>query len=130
MKSHFGLSEMEYELMQVFWELDKPLTFPQVVEYCNNQKGHRWAKTTIHTFLTRMVGKEVLKVENGRKKHVYTPLFTKEELASRAVNRFIEETFDGCPKALMKAFTKAVRLTGDDVIEMKQMLDACSIAGQ
>ena len=125
MKSYFGLSEMEYELMQVFWELDKPLTFPQIVEYCSNNKGRKWAKTTIHTFLTRMVGKDVLKVENGRKKHVYTPLYTREELASRTVSRFIDDTFDGSPVAFMNAFAKTVRLTKPQAEEMKQMLDLC-----
>ena len=60
MNSYYGLSEIEYELMQLFWQSDKELFFAEIVRYCNEQKGHDWAQTTIHTYLSRLIQKMYL----------------------------------------------------------------------
>ena len=36
MESHYGLSDIEYELMQLFWSSDHPLPFADVLAYCND----------------------------------------------------------------------------------------------
>ena len=122
MGSHLGLSDNEFELMQMFWENSGALSFPEIVSLCE-KTGHQWAKTTIHTYLTRMVQKGVLQVENGRKKHVYRVSYSYDELTRAYASRFIEETFSGSLKDMIVSLVPGASLSKADIDELKQLLD-------
>ena len=123
MSNFFGLSEMEYELMQIFWAKEEPLTFPQVVAICNEKNGHQWAKTTIHTFLSRMVAKGVLRVENGRKKHVYSALVSSDDLETSYAVSFIQNTYGGSLARFFSAVTRGMKIPEADAARIRELLD-------
>ena len=123
MSNFFGLSEMEYELMQIFWAKAEPLSFPQVVAICNEENGHQWAKTTIHTFLSRMVTKGVLRVENGRKKHIYTALVTSDDLETSYALSFLQNSYGGSLARFFKAVIRGIKIPEIDAAEIRALLD-------
>ena len=123
MSNFFGLSEMEYELMQIFWAKEEPLTFPQVVAICNEENGHQWAKTTIHTFLSRMVAKGVLRVENGRKKHIYTALVSSNDLETSYALSFLQDSYGGSLVHFIKAVIRGMNIPKSDAAEIQALLD-------
>lgn len=57
MDDYYGLSELEYQLMQLFLENKEPIGFSEVIHYCNDVKHLNWAATTLHTYLTRLIAK-------------------------------------------------------------------------
>lgn len=123
MSNYFGLSEMEYELMQIFWAKAEPLSFPQVVTICNEENGHQWAKTTIHTFLSRMVAKGVLRVENGRKKHIYTAMVSFDDLETSYALSFLRSSYDGSLAHFFKAVIRGMKIPEVEAAEIRTLLD-------
>lgn len=63
-KSISYLSPMEYEMMMIFWNLDKPLTAAEVLE---NRKEGTWAKNSIHPLINTLLHKEFLRVCGTKK---------------------------------------------------------------
>ncbi len=123
MESHYGLSEIEYEFMELFWNSSQPLPFSAIVEYCNTQKGHNWAQTTIHTYLTRLIQKGVLiSIQNGRKLS-YQASVTEGELSGIWAAKFVETSFGGSVKKFLLSLTQKTRLSKEEVQELQQILE-------
>lgn len=119
----YGLSEIETELMEFFWETNRPLPFPEVMRYCNEVKGHGWATTTVHTYLTRLIQKGVLTADRTGYKKSYHPRLSKDALAHEYANRFIEKSYEGSVKNLLIALTYQTKLSREEVQDLKDLLD-------
>lgn len=57
MDDYYGLSELEYQLMQLFFGKQRTDWFFRSDHYCNDVKHLNWAATTLHTYLTRLLPK-------------------------------------------------------------------------
>ncbi|MDO5808295.1 MAG: BlaI/MecI/CopY family transcriptional regulator [Lachnospiraceae bacterium] len=123
MDTHYGLSDIEYELMQFFWENDQPLPFADVLAYCNGTLKHGWAATTLHTYLTRMIQKGVLASSRKGYKRSYYAKVSETQLSSHYANRFLADSFGGSLKNLLLTLTSESKLTQAEVDELKQILD-------
>ncbi|HIS30367.1 MAG TPA: BlaI/MecI/CopY family transcriptional regulator [Candidatus Limivivens intestinipullorum] len=123
MPSIYGLTEIETELMELFWSRDTSFTFSEILHYCNEVKGHGWAQTTVHTFLTRLIQKGVL--ESGRKgyKRFYYAAVSREELAHQYASRFVEESYGGSVKNLLVSLNYHSGLSKDELLELRRLLD-------
>ena len=75
-KGKINISEAELEVMKVIWSKNKPVTSLDIIE-AFEYKG--WKKTTIGTFLTRLVEKGALSAEKQGKLYYYTPLISQKE---------------------------------------------------
>lgn len=121
--NYYGLSEMEYELMKFIWSADHVLNFAEILKYCNNELDFNWAKTTLHTYLTRLIQKGVLDCDKRRGRHLYTPKITREELASSYANKFVDTYYNGSLKDLVLSFTYKTPLSKDEVRDLQKLLD-------
>ena len=45
MRNSSALSDIEFELMLFFWDLENPVTFAEILRFCNEEKKWDWAKT-------------------------------------------------------------------------------------
>lgn len=123
MDSHYGLSDIEYELMQLFWSSDHPLPFADVLAYCNDTLKRDWAATTLHTYLTRMIQKEVLGSTRKGYKRSYFAKVSESQLSCNYANDFLKDSFGGSLKNLLLTLTSESKLTQDEADELKQILD-------
>lgn len=64
MKKSIYLSPMEYELMMIFWNLDRSLTVSEILE---NRKEGTWAKNSVHPMLKNLLEKGFLEVSGTQK---------------------------------------------------------------
>lgn len=110
--------------MQLFWSNDRPLPFSDVVRYCNEEKGHDWAQTTIHTYLTRLIEKGVLLSNRKGYKRSYYAAVSEAELSHQYATRFVEEAFDGSVKNLFASLTYHTKLSKEEIDELRQLLDS------
>lgn len=123
MESHYGLSDIEYELMKLFWSSDHPLPFADVLAYCNDTLKRDWAATTLHTYLTRMIQKEVLGSTRKGYKRSYFAKVSEAQLSCNYANDFLKDSFGGSLKNLLLTLTSESKLTKDEADELKQILD-------
>lgn len=122
-KESYGLSEIEYNLMKYFWANSTPIPFADVLEYCNNVLKYDWAKTTLHTYLTRLIKKGILHSDRKGYKKSYYPEITEKELAHRYASSFVENNFGGSVPELFLSLTYNTKLSEEDITELKQILE-------
>lgn len=121
--TYYGLSELEYALMQYFWKNNHSLSFAEVLDYCNNELHYNWAKTTLHTYLTRLIKKGVLHFERKGYRHSYYPELTEQELAHKYATNFVDSSFGGSLSNLLISLTYNAELSDSDIEELKKIID-------
>lgn len=114
------ISDGELEVMKVLWERS-PLSLPETV--MEVQKTQSWEGGTIKTLLTRLVKKGAVKLEGVRRLYRYSPLVTREQYMSSASEQLLEKAFKGAPAAMLSFFVNHDKLSGDDIAELRRILD-------
>ena len=66
--SWHGLSDAEYDLMQLFWQdgAEDTYTLNEVIAFMET-KGHVWKQQTAHTVLTKLIVKGVLQSKKNHR---------------------------------------------------------------
>lgn len=124
MNKHFVLSDIEFELMSFFWDQTTPVTFADILHFCNDKKGWNWAKTTAHTYVTRLMKKKLLDMNNiSGARRTYFAKISREEFALYSAQELVDTSFSGSLKNLILSLVPNRCLTQKDVEELHQILD-------
>jgi len=84
------LSETEMNIINLLWEKNKKMSASEIVEHF---KERNWKMTTVSTFLSRMIEKNVIASERNGRKFLYYATVTKKELRKRQAWNFIQYNF-------------------------------------
>lgn len=114
----FTLSNMEKDIMELFWEQRKWMSGANIWEIFN-EKGKEHRRTTINTYLTRMTEKGLL-VKNGTK---YIYRYSKEEFRQKQADEILENMYDGSLAAFISAFLGKKKINKEDSEALKKYLD-------
>lgn len=109
--------ESEYRFCLILWE-HAPVNSTRLVELCKEKLG--WSKATTYTVIRRLAERGVLKNENA----TVTPLISKEQAQESRLDEMVAETFEGNLPAFIAAFSRSRKLTGQEVAQLKQLIDA------
>ncbi|MFO0851867.1 MAG: BlaI/MecI/CopY family transcriptional regulator [Gemmataceae bacterium] len=108
----------ELELLKVLWE-HGPRSVSEVHKLLRPADGRQPAPNTVQTLLRIMETKGlVTHTEQGRT-FVYQPVFSREETASR----FLDRVFDGAASQLVLSLLKAERISPAELEEMRALIN-------
>ena len=79
-----------------------------------------WSKATTYTVIRRLSERGVLKNENT----IVSALISKEEAQKSRLEEMVEETFEGSMPAFIAAFSKAKKLTRQEVDQLKALINS------
>ena len=108
--------ESEYRFCLILWE-NEPVNSTKLARLCNEKLG--WSRTTTYTVIRRRSDRGIVKNENA----VVTSLVSKDEVQAAEIDELVEKTFGGSMPAFIAAFTKRKKLSGEEVAEIRRMLD-------
>ena len=108
--------ESEYRFCLILWE-NEPINSTKLAKLCNEKLG--WSRTTTYTVIRRLSDRGVVKNENA----VVTSLVSKDQVQTAEIDELVEKTFQGSIPAFIAAFTKRKKLSGEEVEEIRRMLD-------
>lgn len=108
--------ESEYRFCLILWE-NEPINSTKLAKLCNERLG--WSRTTTYTVIKRLSQRGVVKNENA----IVTSLVSKDEVQAAELDELMEKTFEGSVPAFIAAFTRRRRLSGEDLAEIREMLD-------
>nr|WP_300769554.1 BlaI/MecI/CopY family transcriptional regulator [uncultured Acetatifactor sp.] len=108
--------ESEYRFCLILWE-NEPINSTKLAKLCNEKLG--WSRTTTYTVIRRLSDRGVVKNENA----VVTSLVSKDQVQAAEIDELVEKTFQGSIPAFIAAFTKRKKLSGEEVEEIRRMLD-------
>jgi BlaI family transcriptional regulator, penicillinase repressor len=107
----------ELEILKVLWE-EGPSSVRLVHERLEPGDGEDLAYNTVQTLLRIMEGKGLVTHHVDGRTFVYTPRFSREETASR----FLDRVFDGAASQLMLSLLRAERIPPTELERMHAMI--------
>ncbi len=117
---NISIGEAELEIMKVLWRAGKPITTQQI-SAAVEEKG--WKRTTISTFLTRLVQKGALSAEKKGKLYFYTPVLSRKEYQKSQTKNLIKTLYNGSVREFAVSLFKEENLTEKEVKEIKALFD-------
>ena len=108
--------ESEYRFCRILWE-HEPVKSGELVQLCREQLG--WKQTTTYTVIKRLSERGILKNENT----VVRSLVSRDEVQAAEIDAVVEYTFDGSLPAVLAAFARHRRLSGQEIDEVQRMID-------
>ena len=122
------VSESELEVLKTLWEVG-PGTV-RAVNAALREGGRRWAYTTVQTLLQRLEAKGYVACDRGGSAHVFRAAVSREGLVSRRLRDLADQLCGGTASPLLLALVEDGRLTGEDVQQLRRLLDRLDPPGR
>lgn len=117
---NINIGESELKIMKVIWKAKQPISSSEINDAVADMG---WKRTTIATFLARLVEKEILASEKRRKTLYYTPLITAGEYKKSQLKSFVKRVFDGSAHDLVVSLFEEETLSDEDITELKEIFE-------
>lgn len=114
----------ELELLKVLWE-HGPKSVSDVHRILRPADGKQLAINTVQTLLRLMETKGLVTHAAEGRTFIYAPVFSREETASR----FLDRVFDGAASQLVQTLLKAEKIPPDELEHLRQMINAARKRG-
>lgn len=114
--TQYRLGEAEAAFAALIWD-NEPLSSSRLVELCAREL--EWKKSTTYTVLRRLCQKGIFQNEDG----VVTSRVSREELAARQSEAFVDEAFGGSLPRFLAAFTRRKKLSEEEVAQLQRLID-------
>ena len=120
MMKNISIGDAELEIMKVIWKAKEPITSLDIGKEVED-KG--WKKTTIATFLTRLVEKGALSADKQGKLYYYTALITEKEYRKSQTKNLIKTLYNGSVREFAVSFFEEQKLSDKDIQELKAIFE-------
>ncbi len=117
---NISIGDAELEIMKVIWKTKAPVTSLDIGKEVED-KG--WKKTTIATFLTRLVEKGALSADKQGKLYYYTPLISEKEYRKSQTKNLIKTLYNGSVRDFAVSFFEEQKLSDKDIEELKAIFE-------
>ena len=117
---NISIGDAELEIMKVIWRAKEPITSLDIGKEVED-KG--WKKTTIATFLTRLVEKGALAADKQGKLYYYTPLITEKEYRKSQIKNLIKTLYNDSVRDFAVSFFEEQKLSDDDIKELRAIFE-------
>ena len=118
MKPQLSISESEWQVMKIIWN-DPPLTLPEILERLSSSG---WSKTTIQTYLARLVKKGALTTQRQGKGYLYYPAVSETDCQLAESQNFLSRVYDGSLSKMVLGFVRGGKLSRKELEELKKLI--------
>ncbi len=118
--NNISIGNAEIEIMKVIWKSKEPITSLEIGKAVED-KG--WKKTTIATFLSRLVEKGVLAAKKQGKLYYYTPLISAKEYRKGQTKNLISTLYNGSIKEFAVSLFEEQKLSDSDIDELRAFFE-------
>ncbi len=117
---NINIGEAELEIMKVLWQAQEPVN----TQYINEAVEKRgWKRTTISTFLARLVQKEAVLSEKRGKSYYYSPLISQKDYRKSQTKNLIANLYNGSVKDFALSLFEEEKLSDKDIKELRAIFD-------
>ena len=110
--------DSEIKVMEIVWE-SEPVSAKDISIVAAQKIG--WNKNTTYTVIKKLEEKGYIKREDPG--FVCTSLVSRDAVRKSETKGLVERLFGGSKKALFSALLEDEELTGDDIEELRRMID-------
>ncbi len=116
----FRPTESELEILQILWEKG-PSTVREVHEVIgtNREVGY----TTTLKIMQIMSEKGILERDTSQRSHLYRPVYRREDIQGRLLDKMIDSLFNGSASRLVIGALSQKNLTEKEIMEIRDYLN-------
>ena len=114
------IGESELEIMKALWKAGEPVN-TQYINKAVESKG--WKRTTISTFLTRLVEKGAVEAEKRGNMYYYLPLISRKDYRRSQTRSLIKSLYDGSVKDFAAALFEEDTLSENEIKDLRSIFD-------
>ena len=114
------IGESELEIMKALWKAGEPVN-TQYINKAVESKG--WKRTTISTFLTRLVEKGAVEAEKRGNMYYYLPLISRKDYRRSQTRSLIKSLYDGSVKDFAAALFEENTLSENEIKDLRSIFD-------
>ena len=115
------LSEAEFEIMQVLWRHDAPMTSNQLLDEVGENRN--WKLASLMTVLARMAEKGAVHCDRTTRTNYYTALVSEEEYKLAEGTSFLDKLFHKSARDFIAALYQGKQMSSKDIRELREYLD-------
>lgn len=115
------LSESEFEIMQVLWRHNAPMTSNQLLEEMGDNRN--WKLASLMTVLARMAEKGAVHCDRTTRTNFYTALVSEEEYKLTEGTTFLEKLFHKSARDFIASLYQGKKMSSEDIRELREYLD-------
>ena len=118
MRSKYSVSDTEWEVLNMLWTHGEAVKQSQLLAMAE-EKGKKWKRQTLNTFLFRLEEKGLIRREHARA----MPLYSEEEYRALLMRESIDNLYGGKFSNLLASFMRQNVLSKEELEELQQLLD-------
>ncbi len=116
------LSEAEFEIMQVLWRHDAPMTSNQLLEEMGDNRN--WKLASLMTVLARMVDKGYVYCDRSTRTNYYSAVISQDQYRLQESESFLERLYDSSATKMIAQLCKGKRISQKEITELRNYLDS------
>lgn len=113
-----NIAKTELEIMKVIWKAGEPISAAEIGKIV---EGRGWKRTTIATFLARLVEKGVLNAERRGRSMYYTARISAKEYRRAQVKSLVNNVFGGSARELIVSLAEENTFTDEEIRELREI---------
>ena len=117
------LSETEYEIMEVLWKSQAPMSSAHLAVYFAEHHNKEWTPSTLATFLSRLTQTGLITSHREGRVHYYRPIKSKKDYARDGAQGILDTLYDGSIKNFFAALYGGSQMSAEDREALKEWLD-------
>jgi BlaI family penicillinase repressor len=120
------ITQAEWEVMQILWNADAPLSAAEVIDRLETKAN--WNPKTVRTFLSRLVQKQAVHtVKQDRAGYEllhYVPLIDRASALQAKQATFADRFFGGTVHSMLAGCIQSGEISIDELRELREMIDS------
>lgn len=119
-----NLSEREWTVLDALWKTGGA-ELGVLVNELYNETG--WNRNTVHTYLTRMEAKGIVRINKEVTPHIYFAVIDRASCQQNERRSFLKRVYSGSTGDLIAAFLKEDTISKEDREKLRRLLDEMEI---
>lgn len=113
------MSDSEKEIMKIIWDNNGSIYISELLKKVE-EKNKDWKRTTVRTFITRLIEKGFIKTERHGKFSEYIATMSENEYLAEQTKSFVNNVFGGNIKNLLSSLIQQDTLKSKEIDELKK----------
>lgn len=119
MEGNLQMSDSEKEIMTIIWENGGSIFISDLLKKVE-QQNKNWKRTTVRTFLTRLMEKGYITAKRCGRVSEYTAALSEKEYLSLQTKTFVKHMFGGSVKSLLSSLLEQETLEQEEINCLKE----------
>ncbi len=115
------LGEAEFEIMQVIWETEAPVTSSFILKEL--QERRKWQLSTLMTSLSRLVDKGFISCDRTTGSNLYSSIISENDFKAKESKNFLERLYNNSIQNMVATLYSNKAIKDSDMDELRKFLD-------